>query len=311
MWGLLSCEHALRRTPTGAYIVFSFIWSQISNINTSPLFFAKVIHHPEWTFNTVSVKPRSDEPDFFRVVTKIQSWTEAADVLVTVCVDRIPGLRQSRAEEEGHVCLFCSPSWTEPLLGRASLSSFFEMCQCGVCVRENGFPSCAQRIFASKGAYTAIGEVGGRGGGGGAVMSVNAATKAITHDKFSTDRGSHRCWETFRLILGTCQPELSSVLTRSMPHRHCVYTSWYRIVTAKPNYSCNFCTYFIGIASRNPMIAIWCRGERSTSHIFARCLTVLKVLHNVRCSHEVRGHWLFFYIVWLHSTLKLNDDNDG
>lgn len=163
---LLSCEHALRRTPTGAYIVFSFIWSQISNINTSPLFFAKVIHHPEWTFNTVSVKPRSDEPDFFRVVTKIQSWTEAADVFVTVCVDRIPGLRQSRAEEEGHVCLFCSPSWTEPLLGRASLSSFFEMCQCGVCVRENGFPSCAQRIFASKGAYTAIGEVGGRGGGG-------------------------------------------------------------------------------------------------------------------------------------------------
>lgn len=97
---------------------------------------------------------------------------------------------------------------------------------------------------------------GGERGRGGAVMSVNAATKAITHDKFSTDRGSHRCWETFRLILGTCQPELSSVLTRSMPHRHCVYTSWYRIVTAKPNYSCNFCTYFIGIASRNPMIAI-------------------------------------------------------
>lgn len=64
--------------------------------------------------------------------------------------------------------------------------------------------------------------------GGRAVMCLNAATKAITHDKFSTDRGSHRCCETFRLTLGTCQPYLSSVLTRSMPHRQCVYTSWYQ-----------------------------------------------------------------------------------
>lgn len=42
--------------------------------------------------------------------------------------------------------------------------------------------------------------------GGRAVTSFNAATKAITRDKFSTDRGSHRCCETFRLIQGTCQP---------------------------------------------------------------------------------------------------------
>ena len=35
------------------------------------------------------------------------------------------------------------------------------MCQHGVCARENGFPSCAQWIFASKEAYSAVGGVEG------------------------------------------------------------------------------------------------------------------------------------------------------
>lgn len=74
-------------------------------------------------FNTVSVKPPTDVRAF-SVVTKIQSWIEATNVFVKVYVDRIPRLQQNRAVEEGHVCLFSSPSWTEPLLGGASLSSF-------------------------------------------------------------------------------------------------------------------------------------------------------------------------------------------
>lgn len=218
-----------------------------------------------------------------------------------------------KAEPRKKVMSVCSALPPEPSLSwEEQVSLVFSRCvSVGSVWGKMDFLHVLSEYLHQRELIPLLGRWGGEGEGGGAVMSVNAATKAITHDKFSTDRGSHRCWETFRLILGTCQPELSSVLTRSMPHRHCVYTSWYRIVTAKPNYSCNFCTYFIGIASRNPMIAIWCRGERSTSHIFARCLTVLKVLHNVRCSHEVRGHWLFFYIVWLHSTLKLNDDNEG
>lgn len=58
----------------------------------------------------------------------------------------------------------------------------------GLCAK-NGFPSCAQWIFASKEAYSSI--------GGRAVMCVTTATKAITRDKFSTDRGCLRCCGNF------------------------------------------------------------------------------------------------------------------
>lgn len=34
---------------------------------------------------------------------------------------------------------------------------FFVMRQCAFCVSENGFPSCALRMFASKEAYIAFG----------------------------------------------------------------------------------------------------------------------------------------------------------
>lgn len=66
--------------------------------------------------------------------------------------------------------------------------------------------------------------------GGGGVTSLNTATKALIHDKFSTDRGSHRCCETFRQIQGTYQPSLSSVMTRSTPYKLCVHQlvpSWH------------------------------------------------------------------------------------
>lgn len=59
------------------------------------------------------------------------------------------------------VMLVCSPLPPEPNLSweeEVSLVSL-EMCQYGVCVRENGFP-CAQRISASEEASSAIrGEV--------------------------------------------------------------------------------------------------------------------------------------------------------
>lgn len=127
-----------------------------------------------------------------------------------------PGYSKSSAEEEGHVCLSLlsrlnpSPSWE----GEASLK-FFKTCQYQICVRENGFPSCAQWTFASKEAYTTI-----EGGGGGAVMSFNATAKAISRDKFSADRGSYRClqilfWGRGGGYSGNLSTYLSSVLTGS------------------------------------------------------------------------------------------------
>lgn len=122
-----------------------------------------------------------------------------------------PGYSKSSGEEEGHVCLSLlsclnpSPSWE----GEASLK-FFKTCQYQICARENGFPSCAQWTFASKEAYTTI--------AGGGVMSFNATAKAISRDKFSADRGSHRCCRTLSWrggYSGNLSTHLSSVLTGS------------------------------------------------------------------------------------------------
>lgn len=97
------------------------------------------------------------------------------------------------------------------------VSSSIKTCQFRVCARGNvSHFMCSVKICIKGSLYCP-------GGGGGAVMSPNAATKASTHDKFSTERGSHRCCETFRPLLETCQPYLSPVLTRSMPHRQFVY----------------------------------------------------------------------------------------
>lgn len=128
-----------------------------------------------------------------------------------------PGYSKSSGEEEGHVCLSLlsclnpSPSWE----GEASLK-FFKTCQYQICARENGFPSCAQWTFASKEAYTTI--------AGGGVMSFNATAKAISRDKFSADRGSHRCCRTLSWgggILGTCQPTCHQCWQGPRPQTGC------------------------------------------------------------------------------------------
>lgn len=82
-----------------------------------------------------------------------------------------------------------SPAWTRAPPGRERrVSSFSRPVSTRSVRRENGFPSCAQWTFASKEAYTTI--------AGGGVMSFNATAKAISRDKFSADRGSHRCCGT-------------------------------------------------------------------------------------------------------------------
>lgn len=157
-----------------------------------------------------------------------------------------------------------------PLPVRASLSSVSRCVSMGLCEIKWVSFMCSGYIWIKGSSLRDFG-----GLSKGAVMSVNAATKAFTHDKFPTQevtdavKVSGWFWE---LVNPNCHQ-----CWQGPHHRHCVYTSWYQIVNAEPKSACSFYNCFIAIASCCPIIALafWCRREHclfSVWHwLFPRC----------------------------------------
>lgn len=87
-----------------------------------------------------------------------------------------------------------SPSWKYSLWRRTSLSSYRRHVGWGSLCEKMDFLRVFSEYLHQRKLTVALRRR--------AVMSVNATTKEITHDEFPPDRGSHRCCETFRLILG-------------------------------------------------------------------------------------------------------------
>lgn len=164
------------------------------------------------------------------------------------------------------------------------------MCQYGVCVRENGFPSCAQWIFASKEAYSAIGWVGVEGDG--AVMSVNTATKANSLQKGEdTD-----AVKLLRVILGTCQ--LCHKCWEGPHHSNTVPSpAGTRLSMPSQSLPAICENYFSKIGSWTPIIALEVdKREESTLHILFDVWHWLKMLHTAQ-SESIRIVIYIFFIV--------------
>lgn len=146
------------------------------------------------------------------------------------------------------VMLVCSPLPPEPNLSweeEVSLVSL-EMCQYGVCVRENGFP-CAQRISTSEEASSAI-----RGEVQSCLLMPSLKQSPMTnspHTQQVTDAlkllgwfwelvspNCHQCWQGPYQTVTVSTPAATKL---SVPSQKS---------------ACNFCKYFSTIASCRPII---------------------------------------------------------
>ncbi len=177
-----------------------------------------------------------------------------------------PQATQSRTEKEGHVCLFPFPSWAEPLLGRGSLSSFSRRASMGSLCEKMDFLHVLSEYLHQRKLILPF---------GGGQMSVNVATEAVTHDKFSTDRGSHRCCETSG-NLSTLTVISADKVRATLCLQQLVADCQLFLQFLQAPHSRNCLLQFIHC---NSFIEIWCRSVKSILHI----LFVVWYLLSLKC----------------------------